>query len=137
NALILGASEIILIFALVWGMSLIISGVGALSGHKGGIDRAVRFVGYSVTPLLVIGIISCIPVLWLTTVLDVIAMPWAFIIMGSGVYYYLREKPERSAIVTSLLCGLLLILWTVLPLLIPQILSGIFRAAHIAASFIP
>ena len=83
------------------------------------------------------GIISCIPVLWLTTVLDIIAMPWAFLIMGSGVYHYLREKPEHLAMVTALLCGLLLILWTVLPMLIPQILGGIFRAAHVAASFIP
>ncbi|GEM_PF-6882741 len=137
NALTLAISEIILIFALVWGMGLILSGFLAVTGRKGGIGRAVRFVGYSITPLLVVGIISMIPIPLLAPVMDVIAMPWAFVIMGAGVYHYLREKPESIAMVTALLCGLLLILWSLLPMFIPQILGGIYRAASAFSSMMP
>ncbi|MBR4984885.1 MAG: YIP1 family protein [Proteobacteria bacterium] len=123
HALIQAGTQALLIFVLIWGLALVISGISTLTGQVVHFDRALRYVGYSVTPNLFVGIISIIPVPYLATVCDFLAMPWTFLVMGAGVHAYLKIKPEVAPTVTGLFCGLMLCMWTALPMLIPAILE--------------
>lgn len=112
-----------LIFVLVLVFALFISGISALTGAGFQLDKGIRFSGYCITPILLAGIISIIPVPYLVTVCDMLAMPWAFVILGAGVLPYLNIKQERAPSLTGLFCGILVILWSVLPLLIPFLIG--------------
>ena len=112
-----------LIFVLVLIFALLISGISALTGAGFQLDKGIRFSGYCITPILLMGIISIIPVPYLGIVCDMLAMPWAFVVLGAGVLPYLKIKPERSPSLTGLFCGILVILWSVLPLLIPNLIG--------------
>lgn len=123
QVIIQAVTQGLLIFLLTWGMALGIAGITALSGGGFHYTKALRFVGYSITPLLFVGLISIIPLPWLATVCDLLAMPWAFVVMGAGVLPYLKLKSEHAPTLSALMCGLLLCLWGALPMLIPFLLG--------------
>lgn len=112
-----------LIFVLVWCFAVIIAGITAITGKGFHIDRGLRFAGYSITPILFTGIIAFIPVPYLATIFDLLAMPWAFVVLGAGILPYLNVKSDRAPIVSALLCGILMFLWAVLPMLIPHLVG--------------
>lgn len=113
----------VLIFLLVWAMSLIIAGISALSGSGFHYTKALRFVGYGITPMLFVGLIGAIPLPWLANICDLLAMPWAFIVMGTGILPYLKLKPDHAPTLAALICGVLLCLWGAMPMLIPFLLG--------------
>ena len=126
RVLIQAATQALLIFVLIWGLAMIISGISTLIGQRIHYDRALRYVGYSVTPNLFVGIISIVPVPYLATVCDFLAMPWTFLVMGAGVHAYLKIKPELAPTMTGLFCGMMLCMWTAMPMLIPELLRFSF-----------
>ena len=67
QVVIQAVSQAILIYVSVWVLALLISGILSLAGQGFHYDRAVRFVGYSITPMLFVSIISMIPVPWMET----------------------------------------------------------------------
>lgn len=123
NVIIQAGAQGILIFASVWLLALLIAAITALGGGGFRIDRALRFVGYSITPLLFVGIIAIIPVPYLNTVCDLLAMPWAFVVMGCGVLPCLHIKDIHAPMMTGLFCGLLLCLWGAMPMFLPYLLG--------------
>lgn len=123
QVIIQAVTQGLLIFLLTWAMALIVAGISALSGGGFHYDKALRFVGYGITPLLFAGLIGIIPLPWLSTVCDLLAMPWAFVVMGAGVLPYLKIKSDNAPIISALICGLLLCLWGAMPMLIPFLLS--------------
>lgn len=123
RALIQAATQALLIFVMVWGLALIISGISTLTGQRIHYDRALRYAGYSITPNLFVGIISIVPVPYLATICDFLAMPWTFLVMGAGVHAYLKIKPEIAPTMTGLYCGMMLCMWTAMPMLIPALLQ--------------
>ncbi|MBQ9242243.1 MAG: YIP1 family protein [Proteobacteria bacterium] len=123
RALIQAATQALLIFVMIWVLALIISGISTLTGQRIHYDRALRYVGYSITPNLFVGIISIVPVPYLATICDFLAMPWTFLVMGAGVHAYLKIKPEIAPTLTGLYCGMMLCMWTALPMLIPTLLQ--------------
>lgn len=126
--ILMAGIQALMIYILVWILALLISGISTLSGIGFQFDRAQRFVGYSLTPILVVGILSLIPLSYVDTICDLIAMPWAFLVMGSGVLPYLKLKSEQGPVLTGLFCGLLLTLWGLVPILIPRWIGLIFSA---------
>lgn len=116
-------TQAIFIILLILAMSLAITGLSALAGIGFHFEKALRFVGFSVTPLLVMGIVSLLPFAYVSTICDLLAMPWTFLIMGAGMIPYLKFKPENAPMQTGLICGLMLCLWGALPMLIPNLLT--------------
>ena len=123
TVLIQAVTQGFLIILLLWGFALIISGISALNGSGFQLDKGLRFSGYSITPIIFVGILSIIPVPYLATICDLLSMPWAFVILGAGVLPYLKIKPEHAPVITGLFCGILVILWSILPLLIPYLIG--------------
>ena len=123
QVLVQAGTQALLIILLVWGLALLIV---PLTGRGFRYDKAVRFVGYGITPILFVGIVSIIPVPYLGTICDLLAMPWAFVVLGAGMLPYLKLKPEHAPVLTGLICGLLFCLWGVLPILIPYLIDFIF-----------
>ena len=113
----------LLIFVLVWGMSLVVATATAITGAGFHFDRALRFVAYSITPILFVGIVGAIPVPYIAQICDLLAMPWAFVAMGTAILSYLHIKESRAPVISALFCGILLCLWGALPMLIPYLLS--------------
>ena len=113
----------ILIVVSIWVFGLVISGIAALGGGGFHYDRGLRFSGYVMTPTLFVGIISIIPVPYLSTICDLLSMPWAFVVLGAGILPYLKIKSEHAPMITGLLCGLLLCLWGIMPMLIPFLMG--------------
>ncbi|MBQ9394890.1 MAG: YIP1 family protein [Proteobacteria bacterium] len=124
--LVIAGIQALMIYILVWILAMLISGISTLSGAGFQFDRAQKFVGYSLTPILVVGILSLIPLPYVDTVCDLIAMPWAFLVIGAGVLPYLKLKPEQGPVLTGLFCGLLLTLWGLVPILIPRWIGMLF-----------
>ena len=123
QVLIQSLSQAFLIFVLLGLMSLIVMASSGLSGAKLSFDRATRFVGYSLTPMFFVGIIGIIPLPYISTICDLLAMPWAFVVMGTGILPFLKVETPHAPTLTALLCGLLLCLWGGLPILIPILLG--------------
>ena len=113
----------ILIFVSIWVFGLAVAGITAIGGGGFHYDRGIRFSGYVMTPTLFVGIISIIPVPYMSTICDLLSMPWAFVVLGAGVLPYLKIKNENAPVITGLFCGLLLCLWGVMPMLIPFLMG--------------
>ncbi len=129
HLILTAAIQALMIFILMWIMSVLISGISTLAGAGFQFERAQKYVGYSLTPILVVGILSLIPLPYVDTICDLIAMPWAFLVMGAGVLPYLKLKSEQGPILTGVFCGLLLTLWGIVPILIPRLI-GLLFATH-------
>ena len=123
QVLLQAVTQGVLIVVSIWAFGLVVSGVSALSGGGFHYDRGLRFAGYVMTPTLFVGIISIIPVPYLSTICDLLSMPWAFVVLGAGILPYLNIKSEHAPMTTGLLCGLLLCLWGVMPMLIPLLMG--------------
>ena len=126
--ILMAGIQALMIFILVWILATLISGISTLTGAGFQFDRAQKFVGYSLTPILVVGVLSLIPLPYVDTVCDLIAMPWAFLVIGAGVLPYLKLKSEQGPVLTGLFCGLLLTLWGLVPILIPRWIGLLFSA---------
>lgn len=123
QVLLQSVAQGLLILVSIWAFGFVVAGVSALGGGGFHYDKGLRFSGYVMTPTLFVGIISIIPVPYLTTICDLLSMPWAFVVLGAGILPYLKIKTEHAPMVTGLLCGLLLCLWGVMPMLIPFLMS--------------
>lgn len=123
QVLLQSVAQGLLILVSIWAFGLVVAGVSALGGGGFHYDKGLRFSGYVMTPTLFVGIISIIPVPYLSTICDLLSMPWAFVVLGAGILPYLKIKTEHAPMVTGLLCGLLLCLWGVMPMLIPFLMG--------------
>ena len=123
HLLIEAGVQALMIFLMIWLFSLLISGISTLSGAGFQFDRAHRFAGYCMTPIFIVGILSVLPLPYMDKICDIIAMPWAFLVMGAGVIPFLKIKPELGPTLTGLFCGMMLCLWGLIPMLIPRLIG--------------
>ena len=114
--------QIVLMFVSIWTLALLISGILSLGGGGFHYERSLRYVGYAVTPMLFVGIIQIIPIPWMGIACELLAMPWAFVVLGAGVLPYLKVRAERAPTFAGLFCGLMLCVWSLLQLLLPTLL---------------
>ncbi len=111
------------IFVFVFTLSLCYSAVVAFTGKSFDYNRSLRFVCYVISPILVAGILSVIPINHFAAICDLLAMPYAFYVMGYGVVTFLKIPEKSASPITGLLCGIMMCLWGALPILLPYVLG--------------
>jgi hypothetical protein len=105
-------------FALVWAFGLVTMGIASARGGRVVVQDAIRYAGYGLTPLFVVGILSFVPVQYIPAVADALTMPYTFYVMAVGVGPMLRVPEEKLAGTVGLLNGALLLLWALIPTLL-------------------
>jgi hypothetical protein len=108
-------------FVLVWVVAI---ASGSVASTRGGArlaaNDAFSFGAYGLTPLFVVGVLSVIPLPYVSQAAGVLAMPYAF--------YVLSVKESESAAIAGLVCGTLLLAWALLPTLLALVLRAIGSA---------
>ena len=112
-------------FALVWVFALVVGSFVATSGGHADPKAALRFAVYGVSPLFVVGVLAAIPVTYVTPIAELLAMPYAFWTLAVGVMPELKVPQDRAPALVGRLCGALLILWSVMPTLLPKVLAAL------------
>ena len=112
-------------FALVWVFALAAGSIATTSGAKMSAGSAIRFSIYGLTPLFAVGILAAIPLPHVAPIAELLAMPYAFYVLAVGVVPELGLSSEKAPGVVGKLCGALLILWSVMPTLLPELVGAI------------
>jgi hypothetical protein len=112
-------------FALVWVFALIAGSIATTSGARQSVGSAVRFSVYGLTPLFAVGILAAIPLPHVAPIAELLAMPYAFYVLAVGVISELGIPSDKAPGAVGKLCGALLILWSVMPTLLPQLVGAI------------
>jgi hypothetical protein len=116
-------------FVLVWVVAI---ASGSVASTRGGArlaaNDAFSFGAYGLTPLFVVGVLSVIPLPYVSQAAGVLAMPYAFYVLSVGVVPMLRVKESESAAIAGLVCGTLLLAWALLPTLLALVLRAIGSA---------
>ncbi|MDX9720447.1 MAG: Yip1 family protein [Myxococcota bacterium] len=112
-------------FALVFTFAFIVGFVVSARGGQIGETRAWRYAAYGLAPLFAVGIFAAIPLPYVAPVAELIAMPYTFYVMGLGLVPIFGLKAERAPALVGLLCGLLLVLWGVMPTLVPIVVHAL------------
>ena len=123
SELVSAFSQALLIFVFVWLLALIYSGIMAVVAKGFHFSRCLNFVAYAITPLLVINIMSVFPIPHMSMVCDIIALPYVFVVLGAGMLPFLKVPEKTAPILCGLFCGLMACLWSVLPILMPRLIS--------------
>jgi len=120
-------SGLLAAFALVWLFAAVVAGVTAGVTGRTTVRDTFRFAAYGLTPLFVIGVLAVVPLPYVAPIADLVLMPYTFYVLGVGVVPALGV-PEKSAPGrVALVCGSLLVLWSILPALIPLVVETLVR----------
>ncbi len=117
------ASWLILVwvFALAAGIAATASG-GRINAHD-----PLRYAAYGLAPLFIVGMLGAVPLPFVAPAADLVAMPWTFYVLGRGAIPMLGMRPDRAPGAVGLLCGVLLVLWGVMPTLVPMIVHSMMQ----------
>ena len=97
--------------------ALLVSEGARASGRDG-----LALAAYGATPLFVAGILGVIPIPYVAHVADIAAMPWAFHLLAAGIRPLMRVPDDRAPTAAAHVCGGLLVIWTLVPTLLPVLL---------------
>jgi len=120
-------SGLIAAFALVWLFAAIVAGVTAGTTGRTTVRDAFRFAAYGLTPLFVVGVLAVVPLPYVAPIADLVLMPYTFYVLGVGVVPALGVPVSAAPGRVALICGSLLVLWSVMPTLIPLVVEAIVR----------
>lgn len=121
--LISAISQALLIFVFVWLLALVYSGIMAFAAKGFHFSKCLNFVAYAITPLLVINVLSVFPIPHISMICDLIALPYVFVVLGAGMLPFLKVPEKNAPILCGLFCGLMMCLWSVVPILMPRLIS--------------
>ncbi|MBT9560720.1 MAG: hypothetical protein IV100_32145 [Myxococcales bacterium] len=113
-------------FAGIWVFAFAAVTIATAKGGNATLERAIAFAAYSVAPILVVSVIGLIPVRYVTAIAPLLAMPFAFHVMGHGATTALGIHGERAPHAVAQLCGALVLVWTLMPMLLPAIAQAVF-----------
>ncbi|MFT7625181.1 MAG: hypothetical protein ACI9WU_004372 [Myxococcota bacterium] len=114
-------------FAMVGVFAIVAGSIASAKGARLSMSDSMRYAAYGLTPLFVVGVFSAIPLPHVAPIAGLIAMPWAFYVLSAGVVPCLGISTERSAPIAGLMCGATLILWTIMPTLLPELVAAITK----------
>jgi hypothetical protein len=120
-------SGILSSFLMVWLFAAIVASVAATSGGRANVRDAFRYAAYGLTPMFAIGVLAVVPLPYVSPIADLALMPYTFYVLAVGVVPALGVAVERAPGRTGIICGALLLLWTVIPALIPLLVETLFR----------
>ena len=112
-------------FAAVWAFGFAAMTIASMKGGKAGLSDGIVFAGYAVTPMLVFSIVTLIPVKYVQLVADILMLPYAFHVLSLGVGTQLGIPEGRVATAVAQLCGALLVIWQLMPNLLPAIVRAV------------
>ncbi len=112
-------------FAMVGAFAIVAGSFASARGAKLSVRDSGRYAAYGLTPLLVAGVFAAIPFPHVAPIAGMIAMPWAFYVLSAGVVPCLGISSERSATMAGQMCGAALILWTIMPTLLPELYAAV------------
>lgn len=110
------------LFMTLWLFAMVAGTLAATRRGEGGFLAAFRLSGYALTPLYVCGILAILPFRYMQLAVDVLAMPWAFYVLGAGMVPMLKVEEKDGAKLTALLCGALMVMWVLMPGLVRELL---------------
>lgn len=114
--------------ALVWLFATVALTIASARQGKSQFGDALRFSAFGITPFLVFGILSAIPMPQVATVADAVALPWAFYVLSVGVVPQLKVPIERAPGAVGLLTGALTVGGLVLPAALRLALASLGKA---------
>lgn len=112
-------------FGLIWLLAIAASTLAGVGGGRLSPLHGLRLSAYGLTPLFVAGVLAAVPLRQVAPVAELVAMPWAFYVMAHGVVPCLGVKDKRAITLIAQLNGLTLVLWSVLPTVLPQAIVAI------------
>ncbi|NUN14477.1 MAG: YIP1 family protein [Myxococcales bacterium] len=110
------------LFVTMWLFAMVAGTLAATRHGEGGFLAAFRLSGYALTPLYVCGVLAVLPFRYVQMAVDVLAMPWAFYVLGVGIVPMLKVKEKDGAKLTAMLCGALMVMWVLMPGLVRELL---------------
>ena len=111
--------------SLVYVFAIVAASLAGTSGGRLSPNLSLRYAAYGLAPVFLVGMFAVLPFPHVAPVAELIAMPYAFIVLAHGVVPFLGVDPERAPTVVGKLCGALLILWSIMPTLIPAVVGAI------------
>ncbi|OIP41843.1 MAG: hypothetical protein AUK47_05680 [Deltaproteobacteria bacterium CG2_30_63_29] len=121
------ASSFVSWMALVWVFAIVVGSVATARGARINAQDPLRYAAYALTPLFLVGVLATVPFPYVTRIAELIAMPYTFHVMGLGVVPLLGVSEKRAPAMVGLLCGLLLILWAIMPTLVPLVVETLTK----------
>ncbi len=121
------ASSFVSWFALVWVFAVVVGSIATARGGKLAAQDPVRFAAFGLTPLFAVGMLAAIPLPYVAPIAELIAMPYTFHVLGLGAVPMLGLPVQKAPSFVGLTCGLLLILWGIMPTLVPLVVGVLTR----------
>ncbi len=121
------ASSFLSWLALVWVFAIIVGSVATARGARISARDPLRFAAYGLAPLFLVGILAAVPLPYVAPIAELIAMPYTFHVMALGVVPLLGVPLKRAPQTVGLLCGLLVVLWGIMPTLVPLIVEALTK----------
>ncbi len=112
-------------FALVWVFAIVAASLASAKGGRLSANDSLRLAAYGLAPLFLVGVFAVIPFPHVAPIAELIAMPYAFYVLSAGVVPMLGVPVERAPVMVGQLCGALLILWSIMPTLLPELVRVI------------
>lgn len=122
-----GLSGFVSWLALIWVFAVVVGSVATARGARINAQDPLRFAAYGLAPMFMVGIFAAVPLPYVTPIAELIAMPYTFHVMGLAVVPLLGVPVKRAPGIVGLLCGLLLVLWAVMPTLVPLAVEALTR----------
>lgn len=120
-------SGLIAAFAMVWLFTAIVASLTAASAGKTTVRDTFRYAAYGLTPLYAIGVLAVVPLPYVAPIADLVLMPYTFYVLGVGVVPALGVSEKAAPGRVALICGSLLVLWSIMPTLIPLVVEALVR----------
>lgn len=127
SSLLSGLSSFVSWLALIWVFAVVVGSVATARGARINAQDPLRFAAYGLAPLFMVGVLAAVPLPYVTPIAELIAMPYTFHVMGLGVVPLLGVPWKRAPAMVGLVCGVLLILWAVMPTLVPLVVEALTR----------
>jgi hypothetical protein len=121
------ASSFVSWFALVWVFAIAIGSVATARGARINAQDPLRVSAYGLAPLFLAGTLAAVPLPYVAPIAELIAMPYAFYVLAVGVVPLLDVPVKRAPAIVGINCGLLLVLWAVMPTLVPLAVEALTR----------
>ncbi len=114
-------------FLTVWLFAAIVASLTAGAVVKTTIRETFRYAAYGLTPLFVIGMLAVVPLPYVTPIADLVLMPYTFYVLAVGAVPALGVPEKQAPGRVALICGALLVLWSIMPTLIPLVVEALVR----------
>ncbi|MBN1773954.1 MAG: YIP1 family protein [Deltaproteobacteria bacterium] len=120
-------SGLVAAFAMVWLFTAIVASLTAGTAGRATVRETFRYAAYGLTPLFAIGVLAVVPLPYVTPIADLVLMPYTFYVLALGVVPALGVAEKAAPGRVALICGSLLVLWSIMPTLIPLVVEALVR----------